>query len=197
MIMADTSYAGLLNASDTVSRMVLSIMATGVAPASFYRLDADGNRQRAHFDGLPVEFVAEAISTLGAQAVDGFQTFHVMNPHDDGIGLDQYVDWLIEAGYAIRRIADFGEWVQQFEAALRALPDQQRRHSVLQMLLLRNPGQAHPLQPTSGSFGPTDRFRSAVQEAKLGPDKNTPDIPHVSAAIVIKYVTDLQLFGLL
>jgi thioester reductase-like protein len=24
--------------------------------------------------------------------MDGFETYHVMNPHDDGIGLDQYVD---------------------------------------------------------------------------------------------------------
>ena len=31
--------------------------------------------------------------------VDGFETYHVMNPYDDGIGLDEYVDWLIDAGY--------------------------------------------------------------------------------------------------
>jgi fatty acid CoA ligase FadD9 len=41
---------------------------------------------------------------------------------------------------------------------------------------------------------PTDRFRAAVQEAKIGPDK---DIPHVTALIIIKYITDLQLLGLL
>ena len=111
-------------------------MATGVAPDSFYQLDADGNRQRAHFDGLPVDFVAEAIATLGTQVVDGFETYHVMNPHDDGIGLDEYVDWLIEAGYPIKRIGDFGEWLQRFETGLRALPDRQRQHSVLQMLLV-------------------------------------------------------------
>ncbi len=73
MILADTTYAGQLNVSDMFTRMVLSIMATGIAPGSFYQLDADGNRQRAHFDGLPVEFVAEAIATLGAQVVDGFR----------------------------------------------------------------------------------------------------------------------------
>ncbi|SIJ04924.1 Probable peptide synthetase NRP [Mycobacteroides abscessus subsp. abscessus] len=47
MIMVDTSYAGQVNASDTVARMVLSVVATGVAPYSVYQLDADGNRQRA------------------------------------------------------------------------------------------------------------------------------------------------------
>ena len=199
MILADTTYAGQLNVSDMVTRMVLSVVSTGLAPGSFYQLDADGNRQRAHFDGLPVGFVAEAIATLGAQVVDGFETYHVMNPHDDGIGIDEYVDWLIEAGYPIKRIADFGEWLQRFETALRALPDRQRQHSVLQMLLLlvpdpKNLQSPEPLEPTRGSYAPTDRFRAAVQEAKIGPDN---DIPHVSAPIIIKYVTDLQLLGLL
>ena len=46
MIMADPTYAGQLNVSDMVTRMVLSMVATGLAPASFYQLDADGNRQR-------------------------------------------------------------------------------------------------------------------------------------------------------
>jgi tryptophan 2,3-dioxygenase len=172
--------------------MVLSVMATGIAPDSFYQLDADGNRQRAHFDGLPVEFIAEAIATLGSLAVDGFETYHVMNPHDDGIGLDEFVDWVIAAGYPIQRIGDFAEWLQRFETGLRALPDAQRKGTV-QELLLRNSAFLQPAEPTHGSFAPTERFRAAVQEAKIGPDS---DIPHVSPPIIIKYVTDLQLLGL-
>ena len=95
MILADTTYAGQLNVPDMFTRMMLSLVATGIAPGSFYELDADGNRQRAHYDGLPVEFIAEAISTLGAQSAGGFHTYHVMNPYDDGIGMDEFVDWLI------------------------------------------------------------------------------------------------------
>jgi glycopeptidolipid biosynthesis protein len=199
MILADTSFAGQLNVSDTVTRMVLSLVATGVAPASFYRLDAEGNRQRAHFDGLPVGFVAEAVATLGAQFVDGFVTYHVMNPHDDGIGIDEYVDWVIEAGYPIERIDDFGEWLRRFEAGLRSLPERQRQSTVLQMLevVLAGSEDLQPPEPTLGSFAPADGFRAAVQEAKVGPDKENPDIPHVSAPVIIKYVTDLQLLGLL
>ncbi len=199
MILADTTYAGQLNVADNFTRMMLSLLATGIAPTSFYQLDADGNRQRAHFDGLPVEFVAEAIAALGARVVDGFETYHVMNPHDDGIGLDEYVDWLIEAGHPIQRIDDFGEWLQRLEVGLSALPDRQRRHSVLWRLPIHN-SHAHGLQPEepiSASLGPTDRFRAAVREAKIGPDKNNPDIPHVSAPMIVKYVADLQLLGLL
>ena len=75
---------------------------------------------------------------------------------------------------------------------------EQRQHSVLQMLLLRRiRSRLQPPEPSRGSFAPTDRFRAAVQEAKIGPDKDIPDIPHVSAPIIIKYVTDLKLLGLL
>ena len=198
MILADTTYAGQLNLPDMFTRLMLSLVATGIAPGSFYELDENGNRQRAHYDGLPVEFIAAAISALGAHlgsdlgsaTVDGYLTYHVMNPYDDGVGLDEYVDWLVEAGYSIERIADYREWLQRFETTLRALPERQRQYSLLP--LLHNYRQ--PEKPLRGSLAPTEKFRAAVQEAKIGPDK---DIPHVSAPIIVKYITDLQLLGLL
>jgi fatty acid CoA ligase FadD9 len=193
MILADTTYAGQLNVPDMFTRMMLSLVATGIAPASFYEPDADGNRQRAHYDGLPVEFIAEAVSTLGAQSAEGFRTFHVMNPYDDGIGMDEFVDWLIDpavAGCAIQRVDDYGEWLQRFETSLRGLPEKQRNASLLP--LLHN--YQKPEHPIRGSMAPTDRFRAAVQDAKVGPDK---DIPHISAPIINKYISDLQLLGLL
>jgi thioester reductase-like protein len=194
MILAGTTYRGQLNLSDMFTRMVHSVVASGVAPRSFYALDARGNRQRAHFDALPVEFVAEAITTLGAQVMDGFETYHVMNPHDDGIGLDEYVDWLIEAGYPIERVDDFAEWLQRIQTALHGLPERQRHQSVLQLLQLRNALHVPPADPARGCLGPTERFRAAVQEAKIGPEN---DIPQISASVIVKYVTDLKLLGLL
>jgi fatty acid CoA ligase FadD9 len=190
MILADTTYAGQLNVPDMFTRMMLSLVASGIAPASFYEPDADGNRQRAHYDGLPVEFIAEAVSTLGAQSADGFRTFHVMNPYDDGIGMDEFVDWLIDEGCAVQRVDDYGEWLRRFETSLRGLPEKQRNASLLP--LLHN--YQKPDHPIRGSMAPTDRFRAAVQDAKVGPDK---DIPHISAPIINKYISDLQLLGLL
>src|SRR6478752_3132682 len=190
MIMVDTKYVGQLNVPDIFTRLMLSLVATGIAPASFYQTDPDGNRQRAHYDGLPVDFIAEAISTLGAQVADGFQTYHVVNPYHDDIGLDEYVDWLIDAGYPIQRITDYDAWLQRFETAMRALPEQQRQHSLLPILH----AYQQPEKPNRGSIWPADRFRSAVHEAKIGPDK---DIPHISAPIIVKYITNLQLLGLL
>ncbi|MDT5179560.1 MAG: fatty acid CoA ligase FadD9, partial [Mycobacterium sp.] len=190
MIMADTTYAGQLNVPDMFTRMMLSVVATGVAPASFYELDAGGSRQRAHFDGLPVEFIADAISTIGLNVVEGFETFHVMNPYDDGISMDTFVDWLVEAGYPITRVPDYADWLARFDTALRALPEKQRQASLLP--LLHN--YQSPEHPINGSMAPVDHFRAAVQDAKIGPDK---DIPHLTAPVIVKYITDLELLGLL
>ncbi|WP_179469703.1 carboxylic acid reductase [Mycolicibacterium vinylchloridicum] len=188
MILADAEYQGQLNMPDTFTRLILSLLATGVAPGSFYRLDNNGVRQRAHYDGLPVDFVAEAIATLGAQQVCGFQSYHVMNPHDDGIGLDQYVDWLAEAGYELHRIARYDDWFQRFETCIRALPDRQRHASVLPLLdTYRYCGT-----PPVGAMASTDRFREAVRRAGVGPGK---DIPHITAAHIVKYATSLELLG--
>lgn len=194
MILADTTYTGQLNLPDMFTRLMLSLVATGVAPESFYQLDSGGNRARAHYDGLPVEFIAEAISALGAHvhsdSVTGFETYHVMNPYDDGIGLDEFVDWIIAAGYPVLRIGDYSTWLHRFTVAINALPDRQRQASLLP--LLHNYQQ--PETPMRGSLAPTDHFRTAVQNAKIGPDK---DIPHITPQIIVKYVTDLQLLGLL
>jgi fatty acid CoA ligase FadD9 len=194
MILADTSYAGQLNLPDMFTRMMLSLVAAGVAPVSFYELDANGNPQRAHYDGLPVEFIAEAISTLGAHLIEdhrtAFETYHVMNPYDDGISMDTFVDWLVEAGYPIVRVPEYASWLSRFETTLRALPEKRRQASLLP--LLHN--YQNPEHPIRGSMAPTDRFRAAVQDAKVGPDK---DIPHISAPVIVKYITDLQLLGLL
>jgi fatty acid CoA ligase FadD9 len=189
MIMTDTRYGGQLNVPDTFTRLILSLAATGIAPGSFYQRDADGNRQRTHYDGLPVDFIAEAITTLG-QRGGGFRTYHVTNPHDDGLGLDEYVDWLIEAGYPIIRIPDYDSWYQRFETAVRSLPEKQRQCSVLPLL----DAYRRPQAPMNQSFAPVDRFRAAVRETGVGADN---DIPHISAPIIVKYITNLQLLGLI
>jgi fatty acid CoA ligase FadD9 len=189
-ILADPNHQGQLNLPDGFTRLMLSLVATGIAPGSFYELDSHGKRQRAHYDGLPVDFVAEAIATLGAGALTGVETYHLLNPYDDGVGLDEYVDWLIDAGYPLQRITDYHEWLQRFETAMRALPDRQRQQSVLPLLL----HYQEPEKPLNGALASTERFRAAVQQAKIGPAK---DIPHITAQMIVKYINDLQLLGLL
>lgn len=190
MILAHSTFAGQFNLTDMFSRLLLSLLATGIAPKSFYRTDSAGNRRRAHYDGLPADFTAEAITTLGARATEGFRTFDVFNPHDDGISLDEFVDWLIVDGHPIERFDDYDAWFARFETALRALPEQQRQNSVLPLLhAYRYPGV-----PIPGSVLPAKRFQAAVQEAEIGADH---DIPHLGPELIRKYVTDLRLRGLL
>ena len=190
LILAHTRFTGQLNVPDAFTRLIFSLIATGIAPQSFYETDAAGNRPRAHYDGLPVDFVAESITTLGGQTAEGFHSFDVMNPYDDGVSLDVFVDWLIDAGHRIQRIDDYKDWLARFETALRSLPDKQRGQSVLPLLH----AYQQPEKPLRGAPAPTDVFHAAVRTAKIGVDK---DIPHLSAPLIDKYVTDLQHLGLL
>ena len=193
MILAHSRYAGQLNVPDAFTRLIFSLLVTGIAPFSFYETDHRGNRADAHYDGLPADFVAEAVTTLGEQTategLSGYRSFDVMNPHDDGVSLDAFVDWLIDAGHDIRRIDDYDEWLGRFDTALRALPDKQRQHSVLPLL----DAYRKPETPLRGAPAPTDKFREAVRAAKIGANN---DIPQLSAALIDKYASDLRLLGL-
>jgi fatty acid CoA ligase FadD9 len=190
MLMADTTYRGQLNIPDMVTRLILSVAVTGLAPETFYIPDATGKRARAHFDGLPVDFVARSISALSIRNPVGFQTLHVVNPHDDGIGLDEYVDWMVEAGCQIERIHSYDEWYLRFESALRNLPDRQRQASLLPILA----SYRYPQPSLQGAFAPVQRFRNAVQGLDLAPNG---DIPHIGKSTIEKYLTDLESLGLL
>ncbi|WP_067680780.1 carboxylic acid reductase [Nocardia miyunensis] len=190
MILAHSTYTGQLNVPDMFTRLMLTLVATGLAPKSFYTLQEDGTRPRAHYDGLPVDFSAEAVDTLGVQHPDGYRTYHLFNPHDDGISLDTYVDWLIDAGYAIKRVDDYADWLSRFETAIKALPEKQRRHSLLPLLHSYEKPQA----PVSGEVAPTDEFRRAVAETGVG---GRHEIPQVTPGLIVKYIDDLHQLDLL
>ena len=175
LILAHSRYTGQVNVPDMFTRLIFSLLATGIAPRSFYETDAAGQRPRAHYDGLPVDFIAEAVTTLGAQITDGFRSFDVMNPYDDGISLDVFVDWLNEAGHKIDRIDDYDEWLARFETALSGLPEKQRQQSVLPLLqAYRKPERAVVRRRRADRGVPR-----AVRAAKVGEEK---DIPHLSAS---------------
>jgi fatty acid CoA ligase FadD9 len=70
------------------------------------------------------------------------------------------------------------------------VPEKQRQHSILPLLN----AYREPQQVVLGTPAPTEVFRAAVREAKIGADKG---IPHISAELVDKYVSDLQTLGLL
>lgn len=189
MILAHTRYAGQLNVPDAFTRLLQSLIVTGIAPGSFYERDAEGRPQRAHYDGLPVDFVAEAIVTLAATPTDGYRSFDVMNPYDDGVSLDTFVGWLNAAGHTIARVDDYEDWLHRFETALTGLPEVQRRHSVLPLL----DAYRKPERPIRGAIAPAEVFHGAVRAAGVGADG---DIPHITESLIDKYVADLERLGL-
>ena len=182
MILAHPTYAGQLNAPDMFTRLILSLLVTGIAPRSFYPAGA----RDTHYDGLPVDFVAEAIATLAPS--DGYVSYDVMNPHTDGASLDTIVGWLIEAGNPIELVDDYHDWFCRFEVALTGLPEAQRNQTVLPLLHAFE----HPQRPTM--VASTDVFRAAVRTARIGA---AGDIPHIDQTLITKYVSDLRLLGLL
>ncbi|MFE3058280.1 carboxylic acid reductase [Nocardia sp. NPDC059239] len=190
MILTHSTYTGQLNVPDIFTRLMLSLVATGLAPKSFYSLQEDGSRPRAHYDGLPVDFSAQAVDTLGIQHRDGYRTYHLINPHDDSISLDTFVDWLIDAGYDIKRVDDYGDWLARFETAIKALPEKQRRHSLLPLLH----SYEKPQNPVNGGVAPAEKFRLAVSETGVG-DRH--DIPQISPGLIVKYINDLNQLDLL
>ncbi|MFF4901775.1 carboxylic acid reductase [Streptomyces sp. NPDC001068] len=190
LILAHSRYVGQVNVPDVFTRLLFSVIATGVAPDSFYRLDAQGHRRPAHYNGLPVDFTAEAVNILGGRVTRGYRTYNVFNPHADGISLDTFVDWLVEAGYSITRVHDFDEWFARFETAIRAMPDQQKQYSLLPLLQ----AFSRPAEAVNGAGFPTERFEEAVRAAGVGPDK---DVPHLGRELICKYPEDLRALGIL
>lgn len=188
MILAHSRYAGQLNVPDVFTRLLLSVVATGVAPRSFYKQNNSRDNPRPHYDGLPADFVAAAIVAL-AGFRGGFETYNVVNSHDDGISLDLFVDWLIEAGQPIKRVDTYEDWSARFETAMRALPEKQQQHSLLTLMA----AFIHPADAVAGSLIPAEKFRSSVQVSEVGPG----EIPHIPPELILKYVTDLQKIELL
>lgn len=186
MILAHSRYAGQLNVPDMFTRLLFSLAATGIAPETFYAADGSAGRPRARYDGLPVDFLADSVTAIGAQDRPGFQSYNLSSQHDDGVSLDNFVDWMIDSGCGIERIDRYDEWLSRFETAMRLLPEEQRAESMLAIL----EPYRQPQRPTNKSMLPADRFRAGCAAADF-------DIPPVSAELIGKYVADLRHLRLL
>jgi fatty acid CoA ligase FadD9 len=186
MILAHSRYAGQLNVPDMFTRLLYSLAVTGVAPATFYAQDLSAGRPRARYDGLAVDFLADVVTAIGAKDLEGFHTYNLSSPYEDGVSLDNIADWMIEAGCGIERIDRYDAWLSHFETAMHALPEEQKQQSLLTIL-----GPYRQPQMAGGkSLLRNERFQAASQAAGF-------EIPHLSAELIKKYVADLRGLGLL
>lgn len=182
MIMPHSRYRGQINVPDMLTRLLFSLVQSGVAPETFYEREADGSVARVHYDGLPVDFLAHAMLRLGSQPWSGFRTFNTISAHvDDGVSLDTIAGWIESAGYPLQRLADHGEWLRRFTERLRNLSEEQRQHSSLGLL-----AYVERPQPAHGTKVRNDDFVSAVGE-----------VPHISEAYIHKYLDDMRQLALL
>ncbi|GAB4086253.1 carboxylic acid reductase [Myceligenerans cantabricum] len=179
MILAHSEYVGQINVPDTFSRLVYSLVRTGVAPSSFYAPGAG----RPHYDGLPVDVVASCIVALDAASQGGYSTHHVVNPLDDGVSLDTMVDWLTGLGVELTKVDDHTDWHRRLGAGLRALSESERRASILPLL----DSFSAPEQPVAGSSIASPGFLARVQD--LGLDTR---IRSLDARFVEKSLSDLE-----
>ena len=187
MILPHSEYKGQLNVPDMFTRWLFSTVVTGLAPKSCYETTSG---EKPHYDGLPADFIAEAIATLGEHAREGNRCYHVVNPHEDGISLDSFVDWAIDAGYKIDKVEDYNDWFHRFETALRALPDEQGLASSIPLLHQLE----KPAQVTIGAMFSAESFHEDVRKYRIGKDN---DIPHLTPEFIRKYLEDIKQVGLI
>ena len=183
MILAHQSYKGRINMSDMFTRLLYSIITTGLAPASFYIPNADGSKGSGHYDGLPVDVIAKTIIGISGCDYNGYNTFNTENyHHNDGISLDKFVDWIESASYSIHRITDHQAWVQRIKGKLTTLPEHQRQQSVLDLL----PAFSRPYRTNLKTAG-CDNFKGLVHRLNNG-----KDISSLSEAFIHKCLADIK-----
>jgi fatty acid CoA ligase FadD9 len=185
-IMAHRRWRGQVNPPDFFTRRLVGIVATGVAPASFYAPGTPDSRR--HFDGLPVDVVAQDIAALSVMRPGaGFHTYHVVNAHRwDGISLDTIVDWVRAAAWRVDAVADYGAWFATFRDRLFALDDAQRQASPLAILeAWRTPRGRHV------ALADATRLVERLHALRL------PEPPHVTDALIRKMLDDMVVLGLI
>ena len=188
MILPHRRYLGQANAPDMLTRLLASVIYTGLAPRSFY---LGGQGAKAHYDGLPVDFIAAAMVALSSAAQADSATYQVSNANwEDGISLDTLIDWVQTAGYGVERVDDHAAWYQAFSARLQALPAAQRQHSSLPILNQ----WAKPIDSREGERVDASRFCQQVRQSMPAGETG---VPHLSEAFLHKYLADLRALDIL
>lgn len=187
IIMPDRKYKGQVNSSDMLTRLLYSIILTGLAPQTFYANRKSGRRKSPHYEGVPVDLLSTAI--VGAYTINhkACKTYHAVNYLDDAVSLDRFVDWIETAGYPINRLRNYTEWYDRIESKLKSLPEEQRQLSALNVLMAFQ-------QPLYGgpSWVDCSNFKNLVTSID-----SLKTLPHLSEVYIHKYLKDLSLLGMI
>jgi len=183
MILAPQPLPRAAQRARHVTRLLVSVIATGVAPKSSYR----PRFRPAHYDGLPADFTAESIHPSAprrARVSDVQRAQPARRRHFPG----RFVDWLVEDGNTNHPHRRLRRVVRAVLAGIRALPEKRGSTPAAPAARL------HPARRGRQRRGVTaERFQAAVQTAKIGPDKGHP---HITVDLIRKYAADLRLLNL-
>jgi uncharacterized zinc-type alcohol dehydrogenase-like protein len=187
MMLAHREMPGLINTEDAFTRLLYSVIKTGVAPKSFYEPNPDGSRARVPYDGTPVDIVAASVVDGGQHVVEGLTVFCIDNPFTNlENSLDAFVDWIIEAGYEVQRLDAHEDWLSRFKRRLTALPEEEQKRSV--KALLKAWDRPHSFVPFRGE---SSNFQELV--ARMG---YAPADLQLDATFIHKCLQDMALHGM-
>jgi fatty acid CoA ligase FadD9 len=182
-MLAHEHYSGQMNSEDMFTRLLYSLIQTGIAPLSFYKLSADGEVQNAHYDGVPVNIVSSVVAHAPVNQAGDPKVMNIMNYHmDDGCSLDAFVSWMIAAGHPIARIDSHAEWFSLFVQKLKALPPKPRSQSLLPI----SDAFSRPL-PVDLPVPGHKNFKTLYRNISNG-----QDIPHLSDSFIQKFLADMK-----
>ncbi|CAA0081762.1 Carboxylic acid reductase [Zhongshania aliphaticivorans] len=186
MMLPHQSYIGQINHTDMFGRLLYSVIATGLAPESFYVKAEDGSKLSAHYDGSPVDIVAASVVANANFNHRDCVAVNMTNYHvDDGCSLDSFVDAIETAGYDISRVADHADWRSRFEEKLNNLTEEQKQRSAKEVM-----GAYAAPRPTE------DLSHAATNYKKIVPTLSTgPELPHLDEKYIHKCLEDLKELG--
>ncbi|MGB1158755.1 MAG: thioester reductase domain-containing protein [Porticoccaceae bacterium] len=188
MMLPHQTHKGQINPADMFTRLLFSVIATGLAPYSFYQLSSNQLKQSAHYDGTPVDVVSAVLIGSAEKLHAGYRVFNISNYHvEDNCSLDAFVDWVESAGYPVTRVNDHAEWLVRFEDKLNNLPEAQRKLSALEIL----DAYRHPLPVAHRSVGCIG-FKKLLKNLSIG-----PEVPHLTETYVHKCIDDMRLLKLI
>ncbi|MEZ5372953.1 MAG: thioester reductase domain-containing protein [Microthrixaceae bacterium] len=191
MMLPHREIPGVINTGDMFTRLLYSIVVTGIAPSTFHTRNDDGSPVVGHYQGMPVDTVAASVvaaSDIDPTTAPGYRAVNVTNyHHDDGASLDAFMDWTETAGVALQRIDDYQDWLAAFAAKLETLAGEQRSHSAIDVL----GAYARPTNPAADRGVLCERYRALI-------------VPHLPAGVpsldekyLHKCIDDLSVTGML
>ncbi|WP_160716717.1 thioester reductase domain-containing protein [Chitinophaga solisilvae] len=184
LIFGHSGLQDQINIPDYFTRLLFSIIHTGIAPASFYTDPVNGFHSM-----LPVDFAAKAIAGITFSKLEkGYTAYHVSNTHRAGsISLDDIVRYVQAAGYSINTIAGYNTWVSTFRKKLEALPAVQQQRSSLPVIR-----QWEQQESPEDYKIETTRFREKIITESI-----SDTIPDITGGMIDHYLKSMQSLGLI